>query len=220
MCEKEDGRIGPAEIVEDETLEAASLAGRKPDAVSPVRVVGCVTPREVQRIVNDWTTRARPSTVRRQYDVLRAVFAAAVEVDIIARTPCRGVRLPARVQRSPRIPSPEELDKLATEIGEQWSAMVWSAALLGLRWGECAGLRVGRIDFELERVNIVEQVTRGSHGIMVAEPPKSEAGIRRLAAPRSLLELLAAHIRRLQAPRPETLLFSELDGDLRAMKLR
>lgn len=49
---------------------------------------------------------------------------------------------------------------------------------------------------------------------MVAGPPKSEAGIRRLAAPHSLLELLAAHIRRLQAPRPETLLFSELDGDL------
>ncbi len=35
-----------------------------------------------------------------------------------------------------------------------------------------------------------------------------------MAAPRSLLELLAAHIRRLQSPGPETLLFSETDGDL------
>lgn len=35
----EDGRIGPAEVVEDETLKAASLADREPDSVSPVRVV-------------------------------------------------------------------------------------------------------------------------------------------------------------------------------------
>jgi integrase len=59
--------------------------------------------------------------------------------------------------------------------------MVYLGAVLGLRWGECAGLRVGRIDFDRSTITIAEQVTRGG-GRSVVGPPKSGAARRTLAA--------------------------------------
>jgi integrase len=178
--------------------------------------LGAITPREVQALVNLWAKRAKPSTVGRQYDVLRAILAAAVERDIIARSPCRGIKLPQVLSQARRVPQPTELASLAAAIGPDWEAMVWLGALLGLRWGECAGLRLGRIDFVGQRVHIVEQVTRARHGQMVVGPPKSEAGRRSLGAPAALLEMLASHVTRhgLLDDGPDALLFTEANGDL------
>jgi len=42
--------------------------------------------------------------------------------------------------------------------------MIWLGAVLGLRWGEVAGLRVGNVDVLRKTVTIAEQVTRGRGG--------------------------------------------------------
>jgi hypothetical protein len=56
--------------------------------------------------------------------VLRAVFAAAVEGDVIARSPCRGIRLPAERQRPPRFLSVDELVRLADAMPVDYRPMV------------------------------------------------------------------------------------------------
>jgi len=175
--------------------------------------LGAVTPRDVQNLVNRWSASNAPNTVRRQYDVLRAIFSAAVELDLIGRTPCRAVRLPSREEPRRSMPTADQLARLAEAIGPEWEAMIWLASVLGLRWGECAGLRVGRVDFERGRVHVVEQVTRGMHGFMVPGPPKSKAGARTLSAPAALLDVLRRHIEVRRLPcHDESLLFSEEDG--------
>jgi integrase len=68
--------------------------------------------------------------------------------------------------------------------------------MLGMRWGEVAGLRVRHVDFLAGTVAVAEQLTRGEHGRVLVGPPKSEAGRRVLAAPRALLDMLAAHFAR------------------------
>lgn len=72
--------------------------------------------------------------------------------------------------------------------------MVHLGAVLGLRWGEVAGLRVGRLDFLARTLTVAEQRTRGRHGAMVDGPPKSAAGNRTLSVPVVLMELLAEHL--------------------------
>lgn len=52
--------------------------------------------------------------------------------------------------------------------------MVYLAAVLGLQWGECAGLRVGAIDFLNRTVTVESQVTRGLKGRMVTGSPEVE----------------------------------------------
>jgi integrase len=42
--------------------------------------------------------------------------------------------------------------------------MAYLGALLGLRWGEVAGLRVRRVDFLAGTSEVAEQATRGEHG--------------------------------------------------------
>lgn len=51
-----------------------------------------VTAPDIQRLVNDWATKRAPRTVRREYAVLRAMFAYAVGSDWLARSPCRRIK--------------------------------------------------------------------------------------------------------------------------------
>jgi hypothetical protein len=53
--------------------------------------------------------------------------------------------------------------------------MIWLGAVLGLRWGEVAGLRVGHIDLLRRTVTIAEQVTRGVGGAGDIGPHKTAA---------------------------------------------
>jgi integrase len=128
--------------------------------------------------------------------VLRAILNAAVQSDRIVRSPCRGVKLPATQHEERHIVMSDELAALATSIGDDDAPMVFLGAVLGLRWGECAGLRVGRLDFLRSTLAVAEQVTRGPKGATVLGPPKSAAGRRTLSVPTPLMDMLAAHLAR------------------------
>jgi integrase len=129
--------------------------------------------------------------VRRCYDVVRAVFNYAVESDVIARSPCRGVKLPPAESKACHVVTGDELAALADQLGPKYGSMAYLGALLGLRWGEAAGLRVRHVDFLAGTVQIAEQLTRSEHGRTVVGAPKSEAGRRVLSAPRALLDMLS-----------------------------
>jgi integrase len=160
------------------------------------RHVGAVTPADVQSAVNAWAAVRAPRTVEREYGVVRAIFAYALAAEYIGRTPCRGIRLPEAEARRRHVVTPDELALIAEAMGRN-GAMAYVGAILGLRWGECAGLRVGRLDFFAGTLAVAEQVTRGEGGKHYAGPPKSAAGRRTLAMPNALVQLLAAHLARL-----------------------
>jgi len=170
--------------------------------------VGQITSSHVQRVVNDWTTHLSPRTVRRQYAVLRAIFNLAIDTDRIGRSPCRKIKLPEERPVHHHIISPAELHDLAGALGPDDAPMVYVAAILGLRWGEAAGLRIGDVDFLGGTVSIQSQRTRGLKGRMVTGDPKWNSD-RSMAAPAALLELLAEHLlrRHLTGAVPDALLF-------------
>ena len=134
-----------------------------------------------------------PRTVRRRYGTLRAVLNRAVECDLIARTPCRGVKLPAVAPLDRPQVTAQNVTALAEAMGG-YGLMVYLGAVLGLRWGEVAGLRAGRVDLLARKLRVAEQVTRGARGVSMLGPPKSEAGRRTLSMPVALVELLAGHL--------------------------
>jgi len=156
-----------------------------------------------------------PSSVRRVYGTLTAVLNHAVLHDLIARSPCRGIRLPAVQPVERPVLSPDQLLGLGEALSPEHEAMAYLGAVLGLRWGECAGLRVGRIDFRHSSIMIAEQVTRGVGGRSVSGPPKSAAGRRILAVPASLMRVLADHLERrdLTTHDVEAFIFATADGE-------
>ena len=199
----------PSSLPRDEVilrLHILPTLGRRP--------IATVSPPDIQRLVNTWTRVAAPRTVRRQFDVLRALMRAAVDADRLIRTPCRAIKLPARPALDRQLITNTQLADLASAVGSEYEAMIWLGAVLGLRWGECAGLRVGRIDFLDRRLAVAEQATRVAHGRILFGPPKSAAGRRTISVPAELIDLLSRHLaaRGLSAADDDALVFVAPDG--------
>jgi integrase len=109
----------------------------------------------------------------------------------------------------------DQLADVAEAQGPYYGSMVYIGAVLGLRWGECAGIRLGRIDFDRSTITIAEQITRGAGGRSVIGPPKSQAARRTLAAPPALMELLERqlNVRGLTTRDTDAFLFATQDGE-------
>jgi len=87
------------------------------------------------------------------------------------------------------------LHRLADEVGDDHRTMIYVGAVLGLRFGECAGLKVGRLDLLRGSVAVEESVGE-ANGRLVTGAPKSAAGRRTMTMPAPLVEMLAEHLAR------------------------
>jgi len=112
---------------------------------------------------------------------------------MLGRSPCRGVKLPAVDHKPRRALAPEQLHRLAGEVGADHRAMLYVGAVLGLRFGECAGLKVGRLDLLRGSLTVAESVGE-VNGRLVTGAPKSAAGRRTMTMPTPLVEVLAEHL--------------------------
>jgi len=133
----------------------------------------------------------------------------------LARTlPCRGIKLPPVTTTRRVLLTPSHVAGLAEATPAEYRTMVWLGALLGLRWSEVAGLRVGSVDLLHYQVTIAEAITRDGRGRPVVGTPKSAAGVRTIAMPKSLVDLIAEHLalRGLTAADAERLVFEAPQG--------
>jgi integrase len=184
------------------------------------RRLATITPAHVRSIVIDMIDKLAASTVRTNVGVFRAVMNQAVEAELIARSPVRGIRLPAEQRAEPRFLTADELHHLADAVPNDYRAMIFLAAVLGLRWSEIAGLRVGRIDFLRRTVTVIETMAE-VEGQLLQAPPKSKASSRTLSTPAELLDVLAEHLARTGRTNPDQLVFVAPDGGpLRATNFR
>ena len=86
-----------------------------------------------------------------------------------------------------------QVAKLAAAIGPAWEVLVYTAAYTGLRWGELAGLRPGRIDVARRTIMVVEQLNELS-GRLEWGPPKTAAGRRAVSIPSTLADMLSEQL--------------------------
>ena len=110
----------------------------------------------VRRLVSTMAESLAPTTVRTNYGVLRAILSAAVDADLLARSPCRGIRMPPHKRKDVRFLVPDELGKLADALAPEYRPIVYVAGVLGLRWSEVAGLRTGRVDLGNRTLAVIE----------------------------------------------------------------
>jgi integrase len=158
------------------------------------KAIGGITPPHIQSLINEWSSKLSARTVVRMYGVIRAMFNFAVMSDYLGRSPCRNVKLPKVHSARRHDLTPEEVAAVFDAMPEDYRAMVPLGAVLGLRWGEVAGLRVGRVDVLGRRLQVVETVGRDAKGRLVLGPPKSRASMASLSLPEPLAHLLAEHM--------------------------
>jgi len=184
------------------------------------RALSSLTPIDVRSVVAAMADRLAPATVRTNYGVLRAILTAAVDADMIGASPCRGVKLPSGRAKDIRFLAPDEVRCLADAMPSDYRAMVFLAAIMGLRWSEIAGLRVGRIDFLRRTVEVSETCTEVD-GKFVFGDVKTVASRRTLAMPDFVVTELAEHLRRVGRPGTDQLVFrAPAGGPLRRSLFR
>jgi integrase len=103
--------------------------------------------------VQAWIAKLRAehkssSTVRKAYQVLAAVLTEAELSRRISRTPAYRIELPPPTRGVQRFLTPEEINTLADAVPPRYRVLILTASYLGLRWGECAGLKAEDLDLD------------------------------------------------------------------------
>lgn len=183
-------------------------------------------------MVREWWRGFNPETPTARahaYALLKSIMAAAMmeTPPLVDANPCRirgaGVGHRARRVRSATV---EELAVIVEAMPERLRAAVLIAAWGGLRWGEIAALR--RCDIDGAVINVERAVVR-LPGRDADDPlgprqarfeigtPKSEAGIRAVTMPNSVMPAINAHLDAMPDRRPQALLFPNTRGDFLAV---
>jgi integrase len=161
---------------------------------------------DVQTWVTELSLTLAPSTVRQIYLVLAGLMKFAVRDGRLSRNPAEGVRLPRVRKKGRGYLSHEQVRILAAGCGE-YADIVLFLAYTGLRWGEMAALKVGRLDMLRRRLEVAEAVS-APRGELVWSTPKSHSS-RSVPFPEFLAAPLA---RRCEGRRRDELVFVGPDG--------
>jgi integrase len=151
-----------------------------------------------------------PATVQKIHRVLSLVLDMAVKDGRLARNVAGGVNLPRVRKHEHRYLTHEQVDDLATAAGypvdasehsgldtrtnETYRLVVLFLAYTGVRFGEMAALRVGRLDLRRNRAVIAESVTPVQGQGLVWGSTKTHQR-REVPIPQFLATKLAEHVR-------------------------
>lgn len=148
------------------------------------RPLGAITPLEVQRWASDLGKRRSPKTTANAHGALNTIMGGAIAQRLIRTNPCAGTRLPKGIRAEMRFLTEPEAGRLLIALPEHYRPLFLVALGTGLRWGELAGLRVGRVDVLGGTVRVLETLSElPGTGEMVFGPPKTEAGRRTVSLP-------------------------------------
>lgn len=172
-------------------------------------------------IVRNWNAEIRSgslsdATAAKAYRLLRQICQAAVDDRLLSENPCRVKGAATERTSERRVPTLEEVQRLADAIEPRFRAMVLVAAFAGLRRGECFGLarRHLHLDAEPPTVHVERARTYTAKDGLVFQAPKTAAGVRTLALPGSLVTELRHHLDLWVDEDPEALLFTaQRSGD-------
>lgn len=177
--------------------------------VKPIQVVEWVA--TLQRRKSARTGKPlSASRIRQAYRVLSLLMAAAVENELIGRSPCRGIRMPKLPETDPEILTNEEMDRIIEAVRPPHDVLVLLLAYGGLRIGEAFALRRLRFDYQARTLTIAEAVEEVS-GRQYWDTPKGHRS-RVIRLPAFVADRLARHLRT-RPEGPETLIFVGRTGN-------
>jgi integrase len=150
-----------------------------------------VTHADVQSWVSGLSREWSAWSVTKVHRVFSQIMAWAVRDSRIATNPAEGIRLPRPAVPDHRYLTHDQVATLAGHCGTS-GVVVRFLAYTGLRWGELAALKVGRVDLVRRRAAVAESVTE-VNGVLVWGNPKNHTR-RAVPLPRFLAAELAERV--------------------------
>lgn len=171
---------------------AAMVEGHLKRHVYPVigsRRLESILPSELQGMIKGMALS--PASTRVTWRYVSAIFKAAVLDKRIAASPCQGVNLPRVEQKQIKVVDTETVRAMVDAMPERLQCMVIMAAGAGMRQGELFGVTLDRVDFLRRTVRVDRQIVDGG----VFGPPKTDASVRTIPLPQTVVDALAVHLR-------------------------
>lgn len=139
-----------------------------------------------------------PASVALAYQLLSRILRQAEEDRLILRSPCtKGISLPkgSQTRRADRWLSLHELKMLSEAIEPRFQAPVLVMGIMGLRFGEAAGLTRPYLNMLKGTLEVAHSLQERS-GQLKLKDTKTLASARKLKMPDFLIPVLAEHLRR------------------------
>jgi integrase len=140
------------------------------------------------------------STVAKTYRILHAVFATAVDDELIRRNPCRIKGAGNDKAEERETASLDQVFAIAEHIQPRYRLLVLLAAFGQLRFGELVALRRDSIDLTTMELRVRLATAELEDGTQVDGEPKSEAGKRPVSLPAGLRGDVETHLERYAQP--------------------
>lgn len=155
-----------------------------------------IRPQHIQNFADTLGEKLAPSTLHGICRLLKSMFAAACEKELISRTPFQNTRLPKDRCKTPRVLTQAEQKTLEKEIFSTNQTEYLLCLYMGLRVGELCALRWEDVDFENGFLHVRHAVHRVPLGIgingteLVLGAPKSDSSVRDIPLPSFLSVIL------------------------------
>ena len=161
--------------------------------------------------VQEWVNSMPPATARKAFDALSQIMRAAIANREIVYNPCTEIELPSVDAGEQRFLSTDEVALLADCIDSHFRALVLLGAYGGLRFGELAGLRRGRVDVLRGRVSVTETLVEVDGELSFGEP-KTKRSKREIPLPRTIMREIESHLERYVGADVDALVFTGPKG--------
>jgi integrase len=150
--------------------------------------------------------------VAKVYRLFRNLMGTAVDDGLLRVNPVyiRGAAVEHSIERP--LLSWREVGRLAESINPRFSALVWTAASSGLRFGELTGLTFKHLDLDAGRIRVDQSLTYIAGRGPSLGPPKSDAAYRTVSLPSTTREILQAHVNTYGHHDRHSLVFTTVTG--------
>lgn len=169
-----------------------------------------ITALDIKGMLADDIANLSSASARKHVLVLRGILDEAVREGRLGRNPAADVKLPPEQSRPMRVLEPGQVVDLAETFPAHYRPLVLTAAFVGLRWGELAGLRVGNVDPLRRTITVSEQLIEVS-GHLEWGPPKTQSAVRTVSVPSTVAETVGEHMAT-KAVRMSGLVFPTVQG--------
>lgn len=151
-----------------------------------------IKPLHLQNIINEY--HDYPRTCEQIRLTLRQIFNQAITDDMVIKNPAAALELPRHIRKEKRALTPEEKAAVkAADLTERERAFIMIAYGCGLRPGEIYALTWDDIDLKENVINVNKSVVFRNNNRPELSYPKTNKSIRRVEAPKIVIDALKAY---------------------------
>lgn len=149
---------------------------------------------DIQNYIDKKSLELSARTLDNHKRLLTSAFLYALDMGLIENNIISKVRFPRKIKSEIKPYTVDEAKELleVVQTNKLLKMPVILALLLGLRRGECLGLRWSDVDFKNNKINIEQNLERVK-GEFIFKDTKTQNSKRSLTAPSGLIELLIEH---------------------------